>query len=205
MTVIAISRQYGAGGKTLGEMVAKKLGYTFVDDEIIKLMAEKAGVSTESVESFEREAGGKLLRFISRIASKKVVDKIMDQKYGYLDVDSYVAILQQIIIKIADEGNCVIVGRGGQYILRNRKDALCILLVAHKNDRVKFMEKHYKLTPLQASQKVSAEDRRRKILFRKFGIEDYDSTDLYHLVVNRSKMPLEMATDMVCNLADLSF
>ena len=58
MSVITISRQFGAGGKTLGEMISKALGYTFVDDEIIYQVAKKGKVSTDWVKSIEKEAGG---------------------------------------------------------------------------------------------------------------------------------------------------
>ena len=65
MAVITISRQFGAGGKTLGKMVADKLGYTFADDDIIQMVAETANVSPHWVETVEKEAGGKLSRVVS--------------------------------------------------------------------------------------------------------------------------------------------
>ena len=80
MSVITISRQFGAGGKTLGEMIAKQLGYTFVDDEIIQLVARKAKVSTNWVESIEKEAGGKLLKFMSGLVRKSFVDRILSDE-----------------------------------------------------------------------------------------------------------------------------
>ena len=57
MAVITISRQFGAGGITLGQMVAERLGYTFFDNEIIQMVADKAKVSAQWVESMEKEAG----------------------------------------------------------------------------------------------------------------------------------------------------
>jgi cytidylate kinase len=63
MSVITISRQFGAGGLTLGRMVSKKLEYNFFDNEIIQMVAKKARVSTHWVESMEKEAGGKFQRF----------------------------------------------------------------------------------------------------------------------------------------------
>ena len=64
MAVITISRQFGAGGLTLGKMVAEKFGYTFADTEVIKMVAEMANVSTNFVETVEKEAGGKFSKFI---------------------------------------------------------------------------------------------------------------------------------------------
>ena len=66
MAVITLSRQFGAGGKTLGKMIADEFGYTFADSEIIKMVAEMANVSTHFVETVEKEAGGKFSKFISK-------------------------------------------------------------------------------------------------------------------------------------------
>lgn len=200
MAVITISRQFGAGGRTLGEMVAKKLNYSFVDNEIIQMVAKKAKVSTHWVESIEKEAGGKLLKFMTGLVSKNLVERILDEKRGYIDEEIFVDLLHKIIVQVADEGNAVILGRGGQYILRDRKDTFHVLLIAHMNDRVHFMEEHYDLSTAQATLAVNREDKRRMNLYRKFGQEDYDNPDLYHLALNMSKLKLEKARDLISDL-----
>ena len=200
MAVITISRQFGAGGRTLGEMVAKGLGYSFADSEIIQMVAKKAKVSTHWVESVEKEAGGKLLKFIDRMVSNKLIDMVLDEKRGRIDEEIFVDMLNKIINQLADEGNAVILGRGGQYILRDREDAFHVLLIAHKKDRVKFMEEHYELSHKQALQAVNKEDKRRVNLYRKFGKEDYDHPDLYHLVLNMSKLSLKKASKLISEL-----
>ena len=200
MAVITISRQFGAGGKTLGEMVAKKMNYSFVDSEIIQMVAKKAKVSTHWVESIEKESGGKLLKFMTGLISKSLVERVLDEKYGYIDEEIFIDLLNKIIVEIADEGDAVILGRGGQYILRDREDAFHVLLIAHLNDRIRFMEKQYDLSTAHASQAVIREDKRRSNFFRKFGKEDYDNPDLYHLSLNMSKLKLEKACDLICDL-----
>ena len=200
MSVITISRQFGAGGKTLGEMVAKRLEYTFVDNEIIQLVAKKGKVSTNWVESIEKEAGGKLLKFMSGLVRKSFIDKILSDERGYIDEEIYVDLLHKIISQIAEEADVVILGRGGQYILRDKEDVFHILLIADNEDRIRFMETHYDLSPSQALQSVNREDKRRVNLYRKFGKENYDQPDLYHLVLNMSKLELEDACDLVCDL-----
>ena len=200
MSVITISRQFGAGGKTLGEMISTKLGYTFVDDEIIQMVAKQAKVSKNWVESIEKEAGGKLLKFMSGLVRKSFVERILDNQRGYIDEEIYVDLLHKIISQIAEEGSAVILGRGGQYILREHPDVFHVLLIADNADRIHFMETHYALSPSQALQSVNREDKRRVNLYRKFGKENYDQPDLYHLVLNMSKLELETACDLVCEL-----
>ena len=201
MYVITLSRQFGAGGKTLGEMVSEKLNYTFVDNDIIQMVAKQAKVSTNFVESIEQEAGGKLLKFMSGLVRKSFIERILSDEHGYIDEEIYVDLLHNIINQIADEGNAVILGRGGQYILRNRADVIHVLLIAEKPDRVRFMEEHYNLNSTQAEQSVNREDKRRTNLYKKFGKEDYDNPDLYHLVLNMSKLELDEASRLICELA----
>ncbi|MFZ3047781.1 MAG: cytidylate kinase-like family protein [Desulfatirhabdiaceae bacterium] len=197
MSVITISRQYGSGGKSLGIMLSKELGYALYDEELIQMIAQKAKVSTSWVENMEKEAGGKFSKFISGLIPSSFMDRLLDDNRGYLDEEIYVDILQKLMRKIGDEGNSVIVGRGGQYVLRDDANAFHILMVADLEDRVEFMEQRYDLSPKQALQIVNRQDKRRVNLYRKFGKEDYDQPDLYHIVLNMSKLSLEKACDLV--------
>jgi len=200
MANITISRQFGAGGITLGQMVAKRLGYTFFDNEIIQMVAQKAKVSTQWVQSMEKEAGGKVQRFISGLVSRSFIDRILDERHGYIDEEIYVDLLHEIIGKIAVEGNAVILGRGSQFILKDADDTFHVLLVADREYRVRFMEEKYELFTKHAINTVNAEDRRRSNLYRKFGLEDYDSPSHYHLVLNTRRVSLDDAATLLCKL-----
>lgn len=202
MAVITISRQYGAGGKTLGKMIADELGYAFADSEIIARVAEMANVSTHWVETVENEAGGKLSRFITRMVSKPLVDRILKDERGYIDEEIYLDYLVLIIAQIADEGDAVILGRGSQYILNDHPDAFHILMIDTFENRVRFLRKHYNLSDSRALRVVKSEDKRRRALYQKLGKTDYDDPFLYHLVLNMSRISLQEAKKMVCNLVN---
>jgi cytidylate kinase len=197
MSVITISRQFGSGALTIGKKLAEKLSYTLVDEEIIKLISQKAKVSKDWVHALEKEAGGKLHHFVNRLVPKGLVDRILDDQRGYIDEEIYIHLLDQIIRQIADKDNCVIIGRGGQYILKGRPDTFHILLVADKEDRIRFIESHYHLKPSQALQVINAENKRRNNLYRKFDKTDYDHPTHYHLTLNMSKISLDAAADII--------
>jgi cytidylate kinase len=202
MAVVTISRQFGAGGLTLGKMVAKKYGYTFADTEIIKMVAEMANVSTNFVETVEKEAGGKFSKFISKTVSKPLVGRILKDERGYIDEEIYLDYLVLIIAQMADDGDVVILGRGSQYILNDHPDAYHILLIDTFENRVRFMCKNYDLSEGRANQVVKNEDKRRMNLYRKLGKTDYDNPILYHLVLNMSKIDLKQALQLVCQLVE---
>ncbi len=184
----------------MGQDIADKLGYSFISDEIISLIAKKARVSQGWVQSIEKEAGNKIQRLISSIIPRGLVDRILDDQKGYIDEEIYLDLLEQIIRQIASDDNCIILGRGGQYILKNEKNAFHVLLIANKEDRISFMETNYKLNRQQATQVVNAEDKRRTALYRKLHQSDYDNPDHYHLTLNMSKLTLNVASAMICHM-----
>ncbi len=200
MAVITISRQFGAGGRTLGKRIAKELGYTFADSLIVDKIAEAARVSSAFVESMEKEAGTKLTRVISTVMNKSLLDKILGGERGYIDEEMYLDYLVLIISQMAEEGNVIVLGRGSQYILNDHPDAFHILLIDEFDNRVKFMMKHYDYSEKSAVQVVNAEDKRRTNLYRKIGKTDYDDPTLYHLVLNMGRMNLDAAAALVTKL-----
>jgi cytidylate kinase len=201
MAVITISRQFGAGGKTLGKQVAGTLGYTFADEDIIQLIAEKAKVSAGWVESVEKEAGGRLSRIVNRMVSRSLVDKVLKDERGYIDEQIYIDYLVILINQMAEEDNIVFLDRGSQYILNDLPDAYHILLINTLENRIKFMMDNYDMSAKHAAQIVKSEERRRTNLYRKIGKQDYDQPELYHLVINMAKIDMAAAIDMIVRLA----
>lgn len=200
MAVITISRQFGAGGKTLGKQVAETLGYTFADEDIIQMIAEKAKVSPGWVESVEKEAGGRLSRIVNRMVSKSLVDKVLKDERGYIDEQIYIDYLVILINQMAEEDNVVFLDRGSQYILNDLPEAYHVLLINTLENRIKFMMDNYDMSAKRAAQIVKNEDRRRINLYRKIGKQDYDQPELYHLVINMDRIDLEGAADLILRL-----
>lgn len=200
MAVITLSRQFGSGGKTVGQKVADAFGYTYVDDDIVQKIAELAKVSPGWVESVEKEAGGRLSRLVSKMVSKPLVDRILKDERGYIDEEIYIDYLVILISQIADEGDAVFLGRGSQYILNDLPDSYHVLLINSFENRVKFMVERYRLTQQKATQLIKNEDKRRLNLYRKIGKQDYDQPELYHLVINMARVDLNEAVSLINNL-----
>ena len=200
MAVITISRQFGAGGRTLGKMIADKMNYTFLEDLVIKEIAKQARVSKETVISIERTAGGALSRFLSSFVSSNYIERLTGEERGYIDENIYVDVLYEVVRKLAAKDNVVLMGRGGQYILNEVPNVYHILLIASDKDRIKFMQRYYKLSDKDAKAAVLKGDRRRANLYQKMGKRYYNDPRLYHLVINMHVVPLETARDLVCDL-----
>ncbi len=204
MSVITIARQFGAGGKTLGNLVADKLGYVLVDEEIVEMVAQEANVSPDWADSIAKETGseGFLTRMMSKLGPfrKGYVGIAMEKNPGYLDGNLYIALLHKIIPMIASQDNVVIIGRGGQYILADHPDTYHFLMIADMEHRINFMMEHYNLDRKQAQLVVDKQGKRRLNLYRYFARTDYDHPNLYHMVFNMNRVELEEAVQAVCQL-----
>jgi cytidylate kinase len=200
MAVITISRQFGAGGKTIGQKVSEALGYTFIDEDIIQIIAEKAKVSPGWVESVEKEAGGRLSRIVTKMVSRPLIDRVLKDEKGYIDEQIYIDYLVVIIAQMAEDGNVLFLDRGSQYILNDFPEAFHILLINTFANRVKFMMSNYDLSENKATHIVKTEEKRRMNLYRKIGKQDYDQPELYHLVINMARVDVEDAVQMILNL-----
>jgi len=204
MSVITIARQFGAGGKTLGRWVAEKLGYELIDEELVEMVAKEANVSTEMADSVAEEAGneGVFARMMSKLGPyrKGYVEVAMEKSPGYLDGNLYISLLHKVIPKVASQDNIVIVGRGAQYVLGDRKDTYHFLMLADMEYRIDFMMKYYKLDRKQAQIVVEKQSKRRLNLYRYFGRTDFDQPNLYHMVFNMNRVELEEAAQAVHQL-----
>lgn len=199
MAVITLSRHFGAGGKTLGNMLAKKLQYVYIDDDILKLIVFKS-LSSDWMAMLEKEYGGNFLEWISSLPPKDHFKSIFDEKKEDVSETCPLDILQRVMQQIVEEGNAVIVGRGGQYLLQDQIDVFHVLMVADLEDRVQFMEERYHLSLKKALHVVNYQDKRRQNFYRFMGKLDYDQPDIYHLVLNMSKLTLDRACELLAVL-----
>jgi len=202
MSVITISRQFGAAGKTIGRRVADTLGYYYADEDIIERAVVEVSASPDGKKILETEPGDKVKRFISKLNpfGTSLMELPLSDKQRYIDGFKYFELLNLIIPKIANDGNAVIVGRGGQYILHNFDDTYHLLLIAKEKDRIKFIEDKYGVSNSKAIQMIKRMNKRRANLYSYYGRKDYDDLILYGLVLNMSTLSIDQAEALICKM-----
>jgi cytidylate kinase len=202
MSVITISRQFGAAGKTIGRRIADTLGYYYADEDIIERAVVEFSVSTDGKKILETEPGDKLKRFISKLNpfGTSLMELSLSDKERYIDGFKYFELLNSIIPKIAKDGNAVIVGRGGQYILHDFDNTYHLLLIAEEKDRIKFIEDNYRVSSTRSVQMIKRMAKRRANLYSYFGRKDYDGPELYDIVLNMSLLNTDKAEEIVYKL-----
>ena len=202
MSVITISRQFGAGGKTLGRRLADTLGYYYADEDIIDRAVVEEYVAPEGKKILETEPSDKVKIFISKLNpfGTSLMELPLSNKERYIDGFKYFELLNLIIPKIAKDGNAVIVGRGGQYILHDFDDTYHLLLIADEEDRIKFVENYYRASREKTIKILKRMTKRRSNLYSYFGKKDYDNPKLYDLILNMSKFSIDKAVELISML-----
>jgi Cytidylate kinase-like family len=202
MSVITISRHFGAAGKTLGRRLADTLGYYYADEDIIERAVVETYSSPDWKRIIEEEPGDKLKRYISKLNpfGRSLMERPLSDDESYIDGFHYVELLKLIITKIATDGKAVIVGRGGQYILHDFDDTYHLLLIATKKDRIKLVEDDYRVSNKKAIQIVKRMAKRRANLYSYFDRQDYDDPDPYNIILNMSLISVDRAEEIVYKL-----
>ena len=128
--VITISREFGSGGRTIGHMVAEKLGIPFYDKELVEHIALESGFSPKYIEEHGEHSPSKSL--FSYAFAHQTVPGVM---HGLSTADFLWNIQCNVILQLAEQGPCVIVGRNADYILKDHKDCLHAFIHASKEFR----------------------------------------------------------------------
>lgn len=197
MAVVTISRQFGAGGATLGNALAIKLNYRFVSAEIIEMIAKEANVSVEWVKGVDKSAGDWLMRFTSKLVWSDFMDRHVGESRADFDEKKYRAFLESIISKIAEGDNVVIIGRASQFILQDNPKAIHVLLVADIKDRIQFIQEHWKVNKTEAERIILTRRKRRRAFLKYFDTRDPNDPSIYHIILNISKVHLNDAEEMI--------
>lgn len=175
--VIAIGRQYGSGGREIGDYLANQLGYDFYDREMIRDIARITGYSEDYVSRREESMTNSLLY------------DLVNQMYGYSSEkespkDAIFDAQSRVIQECASKGNCVIVGRCSDYILKNDDHCLTLFLHAPLEERVKRIMEKRKLDEKSARSEIEKTDRRRADNYRHYTRKIWGHADHYDLCID---------------------
>jgi cytidylate kinase len=200
MAVVTISRHFGAGGHTLGQMLCERFDFRLTDASVVDRLARNEKLSPSFLNAVEKEASSTILSMISTLVSRGIFYKHPGSPAEKDDRQKYLAFLTQIFTAMANEGGYVIVGRGAQFILKGHPKAVHVLLVADYESRVSFLMDQHKISRSEAEKTIRARERERTTLAsRLFGM-DIDDPSLYQVVLNTGMMPYDWVVATVSEL-----
>ena len=191
--VITIARQYGSGGRTVGKMLADKLGIPFYNREIITMASEDSGVNA-MLFSDERLKGDFLTRLRAHYHGNTPVPN--DSSKSYLKDEALFAYQMKIIRRLADQGPCVMIGRCADYVLEDRDDVLNVFICADLKSRLARVIDEYHVEDADEGM-LKKVDKRRSNYYQYYTDRVWGRADNYDLCINTGKFTPEEVTEMI--------
>ena len=195
---IAISREFGSGGKFIGEQVAEKLGISFYDKVLLQLAAERSGLSPEFLEKSEEQVVGSFLFSLSTAAHAA---SNFFYQYNVSMSDKAFFAQAAVIRELAEKESCVIVGRCAEHVLRDHKKCLKVFLFAPLDFRVKEVARDYNMTEHEAKERILRVDKGRSNYYRHYTGEAWGDVRGHDLCINTAAVGLDGAVSTILAMA----
>jgi cytidylate kinase len=206
MPVITIGRQFGAGGSTVGEMLARKLKADLLEAQLIDEVARRLELPKEEVEAADEQPGSLLSRLLIALGSASGepmippetaawnppnADPVFDTRLAVLEIT------QQVIKEAARGGNVVIVGRGAAYLLSDLEGALHVYLEASHAIRVRTLMGRFRISEEEARRRMKQTDENRTAYVKQVYGHDRNLPGHYDLVMNTGRLGYEATVDAI--------
>ena len=193
--IISIGRQFGSGGRAIGEKLANKLGIRFYDKELISLAAKESGMNPEVFDSVDEKAANSLLYSLS-MGMYNFGSGF--SAMGDLPVNDKLYLLQHKIIKdLGEKESCVIVGRCADYVLKDNPACVSIFIYADMEYRKREAVKRHGIDEARAEHIINKTDKSRANYYSFYSGKKWGMAENYDLCVNSGKLSEDMIVDLI--------
>ena len=177
--IITISREFGSGGRFIGEEVAKKLGVAYYDKDIIGKIAEQSGLSPEYIQE-NAELSPKKGLFAYAFSGRDITGKSVG--------DMVYEAQRKIIMEIAEKESCVIIGRNADFILNDRNDVLNVFIHGDMPEKTQRIIDLYNVEEKEAVKMMADTDKRRMTNYNFYTEQKWGKASNYTLCLNSSQL-----------------
>jgi cytidylate kinase len=182
---ITVSREAGSGGRLMAKAVAKALGFEFYNKKLIELIAEKAKKRKQLISSLDEKERGFIDDLVYSLLSS-----------DYVSEQTYIKSLCEVVLSLARKGNCVILGRGGNFIT-SQYGGLHVRVAAPFLVRAGYTAQYEGYTLYKARERVKKIDKERKEFIKQYFGKNPSNANYYDLVINTTYLTIEQARDVV--------
>ena len=177
--IITISREFGSGGRFIGEEVAKKLGVAYYDKNIIDEIAEQSGLSPDYIQE-SAELSPKKGLFAYALVGRDITGKSVE--------DMVYEAQRKVILELAEKEPCVIIGRNADYILRDRDDVLNVFIHGNMPEKIQRIIGLYNVEEEEAVKMMADTDKRRMTNYNFYTDQKWGRASNYTLCLNSSQL-----------------
>ncbi len=192
--VITISREFGSGGRTVGKMVAEKLGIPCYDQEIIQKIVEESGYCEDFVaEHSEHAAYGNWLS--NAFAFRDYYGNSIQDKIWFAQLKT--------IVELANKGPCVIVGRCADFILKETADCLKVFIHADPKARAQRIVEQYGESAQAPERRLKDKDKRRAAYYQMYTDQKWGDNKNYDIALSTSSLGIDKCVDIIVELYNI--
>lgn len=186
--IITISREFGSGGRFIGEEVAKKLGIAYYDKNIINQIAEESGLSPDYIqESAELSPKKGILAYA--LAGRDITGKSVE--------DMVYEVQRKVILELAEKEPCVIIGRNADFILKDRDDVLNVFIHGNMPEKMKRICQLYNVSEQDAVKMMTDTDKRRMTNYNFYTDQRWGKASNYTLCLNSSQLGYDKCEEII--------
>ncbi len=197
--IITISREFGSGGRSIGRAVAEKLGIPFYDKELVDQIALESGFAPKFVEEHGEHSPGSSM--FSYAFAHHGIPGMMN---GLSTADFLWNIQCNVILQLAEQGPCVIVGRNADYILKDRQDCLHAYIYADMNYRAERIVRLYGESEKSPEARLNEKDKRRRVNYQHYTGRSWGVAQNYDICLCSSTIGEERCADIIVSLVEAS-
>lgn len=187
--ILTISREFGSGGRTIGKTVARQLGVPCYDSELIEKIALESGFAPSYVKETEESAPAGLLSLFSS-----------NRAYGPTNEDLLWDAQRRVILDLAEQGPCVIVGRCADYLLRDKADCLTAFIHAAPAFRARRIVEVYGEREQSPEARIREKDKRRAAWHRFYTDEKWGDADNYQVCLDSGALGIDRCAEILRRL-----
>jgi cytidylate kinase len=195
ISIITIEREYGSGAAAIAQKLADRLGWKLWDRDITCDIAKRLKCDVKSVEQREERLDPTFYRLVKAFMRGSYEDSLGAGNVELLDAEHLAKLFENVVLDISARGNCVIVGRGSPYFLRERDDVFSVFLYAPYEEKLRRLAEVGK-TQDEAEELIGRVDQERAAFVKKYYGRTWPQRDLYHMMLN-TKIGDEMVIDLV--------
>jgi cytidylate kinase len=155
-------------------------------------------VSESEAEMFRKTSQSRILRFVDRYTCS-LVQKVVDREHGCLDDKNYYETTKKLVLNVYEADNAIILGWGGQCILRGKPNTLHVRLVKDEETKIREVMKNRNLEHKAAKAFIEREESDLKAYIEHYFNEDWNAAHLYDLIIDMGKTSVEQAVDLICD------
>ena len=202
-TVITIARSYGSGGKTLGKLLADKMGINCYDREIIRMASDSSGINEELFGRVDEKLKKSPLFGIVRSNPYKGNGVIPPESSNFVSDDNLFNYQAQVIKELAEKESCIIIGRCADYVLKDNPNVIRLYLYAPLADCVKRVMAQNSITEKETIKKIETIDKYRSDYYKYYTGKEWNDARNYDFCLNTTSMSYEKLIQVVENIISL--